>query len=190
MGKKKNKNNGETIININYTDNSNQINNHPIIKNNQIIAENAGQTVEKTSGVNHTSNEPAPKNYPRLSIIIATITLIVTVISTYVAYMQYKDSHISTSEYKIYLSSEYTALKVNSVTDLTATLNFDTDSISICAYLNSVIDGDTLLMIRNNETEWHKKVYFEHTGTYEVIARAMAPNGETIEATLEIEVIP
>ena len=52
------------------------------------------------------------------------------------------------------------------------------------------MDGDTLSMIRNNETEWHKKVYFEHTGTYEIIATAIAPDGRTIENSIKIEVIP
>lgn len=104
--------------------------------------------------------------------------------------MEYRDAHVSPFEYNVYLSSEYTKLKVNAETDLKATLNFDTDSISISAYLNSVIDGDTLFMTRNNETEWHKKVRFEHIGTYEVIATAVAPNGDIIENFIDIEVIP
>ena len=123
-------------------------------------------------------------------IIIEILALIVTTIGVLIAYLQYKDSHVSQSEYKIYLSSEYTTLKVTAATDITATLNFDANSVSLSAYLDSVADGDTLLMTRNNETEWHKKVYFEHLGTYEVIATAVTPDGETVEASLEIKVIP
>ena len=108
----------------------------------------------------------------------------------YIAYLQYKESHVASSEYAIYLSSEYTKLKVHVETDLTATLNFDTNAVTISAYLDSVMDGDTLSMIRNNETAWHKRVYFEHTGTYEIIATSIAPNGKTIENTIKIEVIP
>ena len=137
----------------------------------------------------NTKDHKEPKE-SKLTIIIAIVTLVVTAIGVYIAYLQYKDSHVASSEYMIYLGSEYTTLRVKAETDLIATLNFDTDSVSISAFLNSVIDGESLLMIRNNETEWHKKVYFEHTGTYEVIASAVAPNGETVEASIAIKVIP
>lgn len=161
-----------------------------INENTQSIVKNTEEMVEKIDHIAQNTKDIAKRGKSNLPLIIAVITLIVTAIGVLIAYLQYKDSHIAPSEYKTYLSSEYTTLRVNAITDLTATLNFDTDSISISAYLNSVIDGDTLLMIRNNENEWHRKVYFEHTGTYEVIATAIAPNGETIEATIEIEVIP
>lgn len=156
----------------------------------QSIAKNTEKIAKKLGDVAQTTKTIEENSKSKLPIIIAIITLIVTAIGVYIAYLQYKDSHIAPLEYEIYLSSEYTTLKLNAITDLTATLNFDTDSISISAYLNSVIDGDTLSMIRISETEWHRKVYFEHTGTYEVIATAIAPNGETTEATIEIEVIP
>ena len=161
-----------------------------IEESNRIISKSTGEIVEKLSNVEHSTNIIAKSNTSKLPIIIAVITLIVTAIGVYIAYLQYNDSHVASSEYEIYLSSEYTKLKVNAETDLTATLNFDTNSISISAYLNSVIDGDTLLMTRKNETEWHKKVCFEHIGIYEVIATAIAPDGDTIEKSIEIEVIP
>lgn len=156
----------------------------------QNIAKNTEEMTERLGDVAQSTKAIAERDKSKLPIIIALITLIVTAIGVYIAYLQYKDSHIASSEYEIYLSSEYTTLKMNAITDLTATLNFDTESISISAYLNSVIDGDTLSMIRNNETEWHKKVYFEHTGTYEVIATAIAPNGKTVEKSIKIKVIP
>ena len=68
-------------------------------------------------------------------------------------------------------------------------LNFDTDAISITGYLDSVKDGDTLNMIRKNETEWHIKVVFKSSGVYKVVATATAPNGDVIEGFIEIEVV-
>lgn len=93
-------------------------------------------------------------------------------------------------QHEIYLCSEYSKLRVYAETDLTATLNFDTDSVRITAYLDTFQNGDSLEMVQKNETEWYKKVYFEEPGTYKVIASASAPNGETIENSIEIEVIP
>ncbi len=88
------------------------------------------------------------------------------------------------------MSSEYSKLKVNGPTDILATLNFDANAVSISAYLDSVIDGDILKMERKNETEWHKKVCFVHTGIYKVVATATASNGDIVEGYVEIEVVP
>ena len=161
-----------------------------IDESSQSIAKNTEKIVETLDHVEHNTKVIAKSNKSKLPIIIAIITLIVTTLGVYIAYLQYKESHVTSPEYKIFLSSEYTKLKVNVETDLTATLNFDTNAVTISAYLDSVMDGDTLSMIRNNETEWHKKVYFEHTGTYEVIATSIAPNGKTIEQSIKIEIIP
>lgn len=73
---------------------------------------------------------------------------------------------------------------------MTTTLNFDTNAVIISAYLDSVMASDTLSIIRNNETEWHKKGYFEHIGTYEIIATSITPNRKTIEKSIKIVVIP
>lgn len=93
-------------------------------------------------------------------------------------------------QYEIYLSSEYSKLEVKADTEMLATLNFDATSVSIAAYLNSVLDGDILEMEQKNETEWHHKVYFQNVGVYKVVATAIAPNGDVIEGYTEIEVIP
>lgn len=92
--------------------------------------------------------------------------------------------------YTIYLSSEYYRLELGAQTDITATLNFDTGSVNITAYVDSNKSGDTLKMFQKNETEWQMKVYFDKPGTHEVIATAVAPNGDIVEATMEIEVLP
>ena len=161
-----------------------------IYENSQLIVKSTEKIVKTLGNVERNTKVIAKSNNSRLPIIIAIVTLIVTTLGVYIAYLQYKESHVASPEYTIYLSSEYTKLKVKAKTDLTATLNFDTNAVTISAYLNSVIDGDILLMIRNNETEWHKKVYFEHIGTYEIIATSIAPNGKTIENSIKIEVIP
>lgn len=169
-----------------------QMNHHlnNIEENSRSIAKNTEKIVKTVDNVERNTKDIAKSTKSKLTIIIAIVTLIVTTLGVYIAYLQYKESHVASSEYTIYLSSEYTKLKVSVETDLTATLNFDTNTVTISAYLDSVMDGDTLSMTRNNETEWHKKVYFEHTGTYEIIATAITPNGKTIENTIEIEVIP
>lgn len=154
------------------------------------IAKNTEKMYEKVTNIEQSTKAIERGINPKSSTILSIIAIIITAIGVCIAYLEYRESHVAPSEYNIYLSSEYTKLKVNAETDLTATLNFDTDLISISAYLNSILDGDTLLMTRNNETEWHKKVRFKHIGTYEVIATAIAPNGQTIETSLKIEVIP
>ena len=161
-----------------------------IDENSQSIAQSTEKIAETLDNVKHNTEAITKSNKSKLPIIISIVTLIVTTLGLYIAYLQYKESHIASPEYTIYLSSEYTKLKVRVETDLTATLNFDASAVTISAYLDSVLDGDTLSMIRNNETEWHKKVYFEHTGTYEIIATSIAPNGKTIENFIKIEVIP
>ena len=161
-----------------------------IDENSQSIAKSSEKIAETLDNVERNTEAITKSNRSKFPIIIAIVTLIVTTLGVYIAYLQYKESHVASSKYTIYLSSEYTKLKVKAETDLTATLNFDTNAVTISAYLNSLMDGDTLSMTRNNETEWHKKVYFEHTGTYEIIATAIAPNGKTIVNFIKIEVIP
>lgn len=161
-----------------------------IDKSVQSISKNAEKIAEGIDTIANDAKSPEKTFLAWLAAVVTILGVIIATISVLIDYSQYKDSHVSQSEYKIYLSSEYTTLKVTAATDITATLNFDANSVSLSAYLDSVADGDTLLMTRNNETEWHKKVYFEHLGTYEVIATAVTPDGETVEASLEIKVIP
>lgn len=71
---------------------------------------------------------------------------------------------------------------------MTATLNFDADEVSITAYLASG-KVDTLIMNRKNPTEWCKKVIFNETGIHKIVAVAVAPNGEEIKGSTEVEVI-
>lgn len=72
---------------------------------------------------------------------------------------------------------------------MTATLNFETDSVSITPYLASD-KSDTLSMSRKNSTEWEEKVIFNETGTHKIVATAAAPDGSVLDDTIEIKVIP
>lgn len=92
--------------------------------------------------------------------------------------------------YEIYLYPDYSRVEVGFQTDITATLNFDTDSVSIDAYLDSVHNGDTVTMKQKNSSEWQAKVYFEETGTYEIVATATASDESIVKGTVEVEVVP
>ncbi|MCM1192879.1 MAG: hypothetical protein NC389_10680 [Acetatifactor muris] len=151
-------------------------------KNIETIAQNSEEENKNTA-------ELVKSSKSKLPIIISIITLIVTVSGVSVWGIIEKITE-KPPQYELYLSSEYTKLKVKAETDITATLNFDADSISITAYLNSIKNGDTLEMIQESDTKWHKKVIFEETGTYKVVATATTPNGDIIEKFIEIEVIP
>lgn len=95
----------------------------------------------------------------------------------------------SPEECKIFLYSEYSKITIYGENNMTATLNFETDEVTITAYLASG-KVDALTMDRKNSTEWGKKVIFNETGIHKIVATATAPNGCVIEGTTEIEVIP
>lgn len=92
-------------------------------------------------------------------------------------------------EYKIYLYPEYSTFDITTKVDMTAFLNFETDAVSITAYLASGRE-DTVPLERESTTEWKKKVEFTETGVHEVVVTATAPDGEVIENSIEVEVTP
>lgn len=96
---------------------------------------------------------------------------------------------VDSEEYKIFLFSEYSKITIYQETNMTATLNFETNSVSITAYLASG-KNDTLSMSRKNSTEWEEKVIFNETGTHKIVATAVAPDGSALEDIIEVEVIP
>lgn len=98
-------------------------------------------------------------------------------------------SRVDETQYEIYLYSEYSKVALNQATDMTATLNFDADSVSITAHLASG-GSDTLTMERKNSTEWQKKVKFVETGIHEVVVTATDPDGNIVETSIEVEVVP
>ena len=95
----------------------------------------------------------------------------------------------SESEYKIYLYPEYSTFYIGMQIDMTASVNFETDAVIITAYLASGRE-DTVSLERKNTTEWQKKVEFTETGVHEIVVTAIAPNGEVIENSIEVKVIP
>lgn len=172
---KRRKKNIDTVNTINRID-----------KNIETIAKNSEETNIKLSSLINS-------NKSKLTKIITVVTLIaalVTISGFTLKDLIQKFIGNPPQQYEIYLSSEYSKIESNANTDVLATLNFDAETVSIAAYLDSVIDGDILKMEQKNETEWHKKVRFEHTGIYKVVATATAPNGDTIEGYMEIEVVP
>lgn len=69
------------------------------------------------------------------------------------------------------------------------TLNFETESVIITAYLASG-KSDTLQMNKKSSSEWYKRVYFNETGKHTIIATATTSDGNIIENSISIEVIP
>lgn len=185
-----------------YTNNAIQ----EINENIKVIAENTEQTNSTVSDIKNNTDELVHSNNSRffktsqIIAIAAGITTIIVGIITVTA-MFIPKGHAQTESfsnesatnttvepYEIYLYPEYTSFSVGFHNDITATLNFDTESVIITAYLNSVKNGDTVIMKQKNATEWQTKVEFTEPGIFEVIATATAPNGTTVEGSVEVEV--
>lgn len=171
----------------------------------QALAETSRKTGEKLDNIKCNTDELAIGNRVKLPLIVAIIGAVATVIGTIAAIIGIINSNIeptagtppdisgtdiTTSAYEIYLYSDYKRVEVGFQTDITATLNFDTNSVNLDAYLDSAHNGDTVIMTQKNSSEWQAKVYFQETGTFEIVATAVAPDGNVIEGTVEIEVIP
>lgn len=92
-------------------------------------------------------------------------------------------------QYEIYLYSEYSKVTLYQETNMTATLNFEADSVSITANLASG-NTDTLEMNRKNSNEWEKKVIFNETGVHQIVVTTMTPDGDILKNSIEVEVVP
>lgn len=179
-------------------------------------AENTAKTNEKLDAIKGDTEKSSKSKIPLYSLIVAVIALVVTVSGLSVAgiYDRWKAgaesqpaSNVETevdaetepeteretaakeTEYTMYLYSEYNPVELYVETEMTATLDFETDAVSITAYLASG-EENTLPLERKNATEWQKKVKFTETGVHKVVVTAKAPNGEVIENSIEVEVIP
>lgn len=157
-------------------------------KNIETIAKNSVQTNQNVNDIKSNTEKFIKNNNSKLStamtIIGTTATVIgtiATVIGLIVAIKGSPAGRDPTSPtaatlsptiapYEIFLYPDYKRLKVYSETDITATLNFDTASVIINAYLDSVKNGDTVEMTQKNINEWQTKIYFEKTGIFEVVA--------------------
>lgn len=176
----------------------------------QTLVETSRKTGEKLDDIKYNADELVKSSRAKLPLIVAIIGVVVTIIGIIIPIVKptaeslpdisstdtagfppnISSTDIATSTYEIYLYSDYKRVEVGFQTDITASLNFDTDSVNIDAYRDSVHNGDTVIMTQKNSTEWQAKVYFQETGTFEIVATATAPDGNVIEGTVEIEVIP
>ncbi len=181
------------------------------------IAENTSQTNEKLDDFKEDTvaiRKSSTSKIPLYSLIVAVIALFVTIsgLSIVGIYDRWiskpevnlvveagaeaetkagmeRETAAQEPEYQVYLHSEYSTIKQYVETDITATLNFETDAVSITAYYESGGE-DTIPLERKNTTEWQKKVFFDKLGVHKVVASATAPNGEIVENSIEIDVIP
>ena len=168
----------------------------------QTIAKNTGRTNEKLDDMKSDIGKITKSSTSKLPVIIAVITLLVTVsgVSVIGVYDRWKsktrsemetanDESRTESEYRIYLYPEYSTFNKGMKIDMTASLNFETDAVSITAHLASGGE-DTVPLARKNETEWQKRVEFTEVGIHEIVVSAAAPNGKVIENSIEVEVTP
>lgn len=159
-----------------------------INENSETTAQNTQSANEKLDAIKDNTEEIKKIGKSKIALVITIITAVATVSGFTIKDIVQK-SRADEPQYEIYLYSEYSKVILNQATDMTATLNFDTDSVSITAHLASG-GSDTLTMERKNSTEWQKKVKFVETGIHEVVATAVAPDGNIVETSIEVEVIP
>lgn len=171
-----------------------------IKENSQTIAENTVHTNEKLDDIKNDIDTIKKSSTSKLPVIIAIITLLVAISGVSIVGMidRFKsrteleagtavDESEQEPEYKIDLYSEYSTFDITKEVDMIASLNFETDAVSITAHLASGREN-TVLLKRKNATEWQNKVKFTETGVHEVVVTATAPNGEVIENSIEVEV--
>lgn len=170
------------------------------------IANNTEHTNEKLDVMKSDIGEIKKSSTSKLPVMIAIISLLVavsgvSVIGVFDRWKSKTESEVKTvndksesepesqPEYKIYLYSEYSTFNIGMKIDMTASLNFETDAVIITAHLASG-EENTVSLERKNETEWQKKVEFTETGVHEIVVTAIAPSGEVIENSIEVEVTP
>ncbi len=174
-----------------------------INESSRTVAENTGQINEKLDDIKNVTEKSSKSKIPLISLIVAIITLLVAVggLSVVDVYDRLKSGteveEMDTEaefaakepEYEIYLYSEYSKVNVGVETEMTATLNFEADEVTITAFFESG-GKETMQLNRKSTMEWQKKVYFDKLGVHKIAVTATAPNGEIVENSIEIEVIP
>lgn len=174
-----------------------------ISESSRTVAENTGQINEKLDDIKSVTEKGSKSKIPLISLIVAIITLLVAVggLSVVDVYDRLKSGAeveetdmeagfaAKEPEYEIYLYSEYSKVNVGVETEMTATLNFEADEVTITAFFESG-GKETMQLNRKSTMEWQKKVYFDKLGVHEIVVTATAPNGEVVENSIEIEVIP
>lgn len=148
---------------------------------------NLGTVNKKLKDIQEKTDEIKKISKSKLPMILTVAGLIITISGVSVTWLV--NLLTSAPENEITLFSEYRKIAIYQETNMTATLNFEADSVNITAYLASG-KSDTLPMSRKNSTEWEEKVIFNETGTHKIVAAATAPYGSVLEDTIEVEVIP
>lgn len=167
----------------------------------QIIVEIMVQINEKLDNIGDNTGSIKKSSASKLPVILTALSLLVPICSLVVDNIDKlkpkAESETGTGvhqsgqepEYKIYLYSEYSTFDITTKIDMTASLNFEADAVSITAHLASGRE-DTVFLERKNAMEWQKKVEFTETGVHKIVVTATAPNGEVIENSIEVEVTP
>lgn len=153
--------------------------------NTQAAAQNTESIDSKMDSLQTDANEIKKGIKSKAGLIITIIGLVISVSGVSV-WGLIKDRK---PDKEIYLYAEYSKVVLNQPTNMTATLNFEADSVSITAHLGSGAE-DTLEMQQKSATEWQKKVKFVETGTHTVVVTATTADGDTVENSIEVEVIP
>lgn len=160
-----------------------------ISENSEITAKGIRATNKKLSVIKTSTDQIKRSRKSKLELILEIIALIITVsgLSIFGIYKEFFKAN--TSQYEIYLHSEYNKIAIYQETDITATLNFDADIVSITAHLASG-KSEKLKMSRKNQYEWQKKVFFNEIGIHRIVVTTRDPNGNILEDTIEVDVIP
>ncbi len=190
--KKQNKEIVHTLINI--SSNTNKTN-----KILQDIKEEGEQTNDQVQNIIYSQNEIIKILKSPVTIILSVVAIAVTVWGTLYSVHNSNDNSASTpapdnpeiaeQTYELYLYSEYSKITIYGETNITATLNFDTDYVTVTAHLASG-KTDTLSMNRKNSEEWELKVIFNEPGTHEIVAETKTPDGDILNKSIKVEVIP
>lgn len=165
-----------------------------IKENSQTIAENTGLTNEKLDDMKSDIGTIKKSSTSKLPTILTIIGLLISIsgVSVWGIWHERKTATatvVDEPEYTIYLHSKYNKVQIGAEDEMTATLNFETDAVTITAHLASGGE-DTVDLDRKNEKEWKNIVEFTETGVHEIVATATAPDGSPIESSIEVEVVP
>lgn len=184
-GNKKADNSNATFINVQIATSGNNIN-------------SVNQEANVSGGNNDDDKTDKPKQ-GLLAKIIAALATVCTIsgISVWTVWQHLSNndissnisSEISVEQNEVFLHSEYSKITIYQETNMTATLNFEADSVVLTAYLASG-KSDSLDMSQKNSTEWVEKVIFNEVGVHEIQVTATAPNGDVFKNSIEVEVVP
>lgn len=154
------------------------------------IQENTDRTLRVLERVEQHTAESAKSSRAKMPVIITICELILAIIG--LPYVEVGISFVldNIQSPQVDIISEYTTLPIYKNNQIKVATNFETEGISIRAYLNSIQNGDVVEMRRVDRQNWQATVYFENIGNYKVIVTARMPNGDEVENSIMIKVTP